>query len=167
MTTVYFICYGNLCRSPFAEKYAALRASELGLDGLRFDGAGIGATRGHPCPKPAVSAAKEVNVDLATHLAKHTEEIRPEPGDWVIAMDRFVFGSLASTLGAPLSEVKGPGGSRLELMTQSLSTDPKASRVDLDVPDPMGQGISTYRECYDLLSRAVDRLLERISAEQT
>lgn len=165
MKTVYFICYGNLCRSPFAEKYAVLKASELGLSGLRFDGAGIGATRGQTCPKPAITAAREVDVDLASHLAKHTEEIHPEPGDWVIAMDRFVFGSLASTLGAPLSEVTGPGGSSLELMMQSLTGDPEASRVGLDVPDPMGQGLATYRECYALLKRAVDRLLERISAE--
>jgi len=165
MKTVYFICYGNLCRSPFAEKYAVLRASDLGLVGLRFDGAGIGATRGQGCPKPAITAAREVGVDLTSHLAKHTEEIHPGPEDWVIAMDRFVFGSLASTLGSPLSEVEGPGGSHLELMMQSLAGDSETGTVGLDVPDPMGQGLAKYRESYALLTRAVDRLLGRISAE--
>jgi protein-tyrosine phosphatase len=163
MKTIYFVCYGNLCRSPFAEKYAAMRASELGLEAVRFDGAGIGATQGQPCPRPAITAAQEVDVDLTSHLAKHTEKIQPGPGDWVIAMDRFVFGSLARSLAIPLSEVKGPGDSRLELMMQSLAGDPGPSGVGLDVPDPMGQSVAAYRECYDLLMRAVDRLLERIT----
>jgi len=166
MPTLYFICYGNLCRSPFAEKYAALSASEPAHADWRFDGAGIGATRGHPCPKPAIAAAREVDVDLSSHLAKHTEEIHPGPEDWVIAMDRFVYGSLASTLGAPLSEVRGPGGSHLELMMHSLANDPATSSIGLDVPDPMGQGIASYRDCYALLIRAVDRLMRRISSEE-
>lgn len=165
MSTLYFICYGNLCRSPFAEKYAALAASKLGWTDWRFDGAGVGASRGRPCPKPAITAAREVGVDLSSHLAKHTEEIHPGPGDWIIAMDRFVFGSLASTLGAPLSEVKGPGDSHLELMMQSLAGDPESQQFGHDIPDPMGQSVASYRDCYALLIRAVDRLMERISEE--
>jgi len=163
MKTVYFICFGNICRSPFAEKYAVIAAAKLGLEGWDFNGAGIGATRGHPCPKPAIAAARELDVDLTTHLAKHTEEIHPGPTDRVIAMDRFVFGSLANTLGAPLSDVKGPGGSKLELMMQSLAGHPAAQGVGFDVPDPMGQSIASYRECYKLLQVAVDRFLERIT----
>jgi protein-tyrosine-phosphatase len=163
MKTVYFICYGNLCRSPFAEKYAVVAAARLGLEGWTFDGAGIGASSGQPCPKPAIVAARDVEVDLSTHLAKHTTEIHPDAGDWIIAMDRLVFGSLANTLGAPLSEVKGPGGAHLELMMQSMAGHADASSLGLDVPDPMGQGVAVYRECYELLQVTVDRLLERIS----
>ncbi len=166
MNTLYFICYGNLCRSPFADRYARIKAAEMGLEGWRMDGAGIGASRGQPCPKPALAAAKEVGVDLSVHLAKHTEEIQPGPQDWVIAMDRFVFGSLASSLGAPLSEVKGPGGSHLELMMHSLAGDPDTAGM-LDVPDPMGSGIGAYRSSYALLIRAVDRLLSRIAENQS
>lgn len=162
MPNVFFICYGNLCRSPFAHVYAAGKAAELGLRSLGFDSAGIGASRGQSCPKPAIVASGEVGVDLTAHMAKHSEEIHPGPEDWVIAMDRFVFGSLASNLGAPLADVKGPGGSRLELMMQSLAGDPETGDM-LDVPDPMGSGVPVYRECYALLIRAVDRLLERIA----
>lgn len=165
MPKLFFICYGNLCRSPFAHKYAAGKAAELGLDSLVVDSAGIGAARGQGCPKPAIVAAGEVGVDLSAHLAKHTEEIQPGADDWVIAMDRFVFGSLANNLGAPLAEVQGPGGSRLELMMQSVAGDPDYHNL-LDVPDPMGSGVGVYRECYALLMRAVDRLLERIADAQ-
>jgi protein-tyrosine phosphatase len=164
MSTIYFICFGNLCRSPFAQQYAIRQAEAQGLAELRFDGAGIGAVPGQTCPKPAIAAARELEVDLTGHLAKHTEEISPGPGDRVIAMDRFVFGSLASNLGVPLSEVKGPNGSRLELMMQSLAGDSETSHLGLDVPDPMGGGVPAYRDCYRLLARAVDRLLERIAA---
>jgi protein-tyrosine-phosphatase len=162
MTTVYFICYGNICRSPFAERYADLRGAELGL-GLVFDGAGIGATNGTGCPKPALVAARELGVDLSKHRAKHVSEISPAKGDLVIAMDRYVFGALADSLGTPLDQVRGPGGSRLELMMQSLADSGLEAGGGLDVPDPMGSGVSAYRDTYQLLTQAVDRLLARIA----
>jgi protein-tyrosine-phosphatase len=161
MTTVYFICYGNICRSPFAERYAELRGAELGLDDLVFDGGGVGATNGTRCPKPALAAAKELGVDLSKHRAKHVSEISPAKNDLVIAMDRYVFGALADSLGTPLDQVRGPGGSRLELMMQNLGG--LDAGTALDVPDPMGSGVAAYRDTYRLLIQAVDRLLERIS----
>jgi protein-tyrosine-phosphatase len=164
MSTVTFVCFGNLCRSPFAEKYAIEQAAAHGLAALRFDSAGIGAVAGQVCPKPAIVAARELAVDLTAHLAKHIEEISFDAGDRVIAMDRFVFGSLASNLGVPLSEVRGPNGSHLELMMHSLAGDPETSPLGLDIPDPMGGGVPAYRDCYRLLARAVDRLLARIAA---
>ncbi|MFH2007313.1 MAG: low molecular weight phosphatase family protein [bacterium] len=162
MPTVYFICYGNICRSPFAERYADLRAAELGCGELVFDGAGIGATNGTRCPKPALVAARELDVDLSRHRAKHVSEISPARNDIVIAMDRYVFGALADSLGSPLDQVRGPGGSRLELMTQSLAASGPEGGVGLDVPDPMGSGVAAYRDTYRLLAQAVEGLLRRI-----
>ena len=162
MKTVYFVCYGNLCRSPFAERYAALRAPEYGLDDIHYDGAGVGATPGTKCPKPGVTAAAELGVDLAPYRSKHTDDVSPGPDDWILAMDRYVFGALADTLGAPLSQVKGPGGARLELMMQSVAGDGEYRAVGLDVPDPMGSGVAAYRDVYRLLTGVVDRFLIRL-----
>ena len=162
MKTVYFVCYGNLCRSPFAERYAALHAPEHGLDDIHYDGAGVGATPGTRCPKPGVAAAAELGVDLAPYRAKHIDDVGPNPGDLIVAMDRYVFGAMADTLGAPLSQVRGPGGARLELMMQSVAGIAAFSSYGLDVPDPMGSGIGAYRDVYALLSQVVDRFLIRL-----
>lgn len=47
MSSVLFICSGNICRSPFAERYAAAQAVRRG-SGLTFASAGFEALEGYP-----------------------------------------------------------------------------------------------------------------------
>jgi protein-tyrosine phosphatase len=161
MPTVHFVCYGNICRSPYAEHYARRQAQSLGLAGWRFCSSGVGATAGTGTPKPGLRAAAERGVSLEAHRARRVAEVPPEPGDLVIAMDRYVFGELADHLGASLAEVRGPSGSTLSLLMQEIpGADPRA----LDIPDPMGQGVSAYQQSYGIISEAVDRLVARLIA---
>ncbi|MDY0000035.1 MAG: hypothetical protein RBU30_01930, partial [Polyangia bacterium] len=46
MPKIVFVCYGNICRSPFAEHYARKRYQELGLSHILFLSAGVGAVPG-------------------------------------------------------------------------------------------------------------------------
>jgi len=160
MPTLHFVCYGNICRSPFAEYYARLRAEKLGLSGWRFTSSGVGASPGTGTPKPGLTAAREHGVDLAAHRARRVADDAPSAEDVVIAMDRYVFGVLAENMGTTLADVQGPGGSTLRLMMQELVAPGSA---DLDVPDPMGQGVSAYQTSYAVLVEAVDALLDRLA----
>jgi protein-tyrosine phosphatase len=162
-----FICYGNICRSPFAERYAAQRLAAHGLaDRVYVDSAGIGAVSGQPSTKPAVAAAKELGVDLAPHRAKRMDELVLPPETLLVAMDRLVFGSLIVGQAATLEAARGPEGARLDLMMRFLAGTDEARQHGLDVPDPMGEGVSAYRRVYGLLQVAVDALLERLSLER-
>jgi protein-tyrosine phosphatase len=159
MTTTYFICYGNICRSPFAEHYARARASSLGTKQLAFGSGGIGAVAGMSSTKPAQTAALELGVDLSKHQARPLDALPLEPGDLLIAMDRHVFGVLATSLTSPLKDVKGPKGTSLLLMMQPLLRAGAPPELGLDIPDPMGEGVGSYRKVYRLLIEAVDALL--------
>lgn len=161
MPTVHFVCYGNICRSPYAEHYARRQAQAHGLDGWRFSSSGVGATPGTGTPKPGLRAAAERGVSLEVHRARRVAEVPPEPGDLVIAMDRYVFGALADHLGASLADVRGPSGSTLSLLMQEIAN---ADSRELDVPDPMGQGVSAYQQSYEIISEAVDQLIGRLVA---
>jgi len=161
-----FICYGNICRSPFAERYAALRLGAHGLsDRVYVDSAGVGAVSGQPSTKPAVQAAKELGVDLAPHRAKRMEDLVLPPDSLLIAMDRMVFGALLTGQAATLEAARGPGGARLDLMMKSLTGTDEGRQHGLDVPDPMGEGVGSYRRVYALLQVAVDALLERMARD--
>ena len=162
MRTIFFICYGNICRSPFAERYATLRSESLGLTEVVFDSAGVGASLGQACPKAGVRAAALFEVDLSPHRAKPMEEIHPGPKDLLIAMDRFVFGALALSLAGTLDSVRGPGGARLQSMMQFLQGTPTGDHVGPDVPDPIGGSVAAYRASYEILTSAVDRFLEQL-----
>lgn len=164
MPIAYFICYGNICRSPFAEHYARKAAPGAGLSGWSFGSAGIGATPGLGSPKPALVAADRLGVDLRPHRALHVDDLRVDPQDLLVAMDRHVFGQLATGLASRLEETRGPGGAALRLMMQELAEPGAGARPVLDVPDPMGLGVPAYEASYALLVRAVDRLLARLAA---
>lgn len=164
MLTVHFVCYGNICRSPFAEHYARRRAEALGLRGVRFSSSGVGATAGAGTPKPGLRAASQRGIPLDSHRARQISEAPPQRGDLVIAMDRYVFGVLADSLSARLADVHGPAGSTLSLLMQEL---PDADPHALDVPDPMGQGVAAYERSYEIISEAVDALLPRLSRRQS
>ena len=163
MSRLLFICYGNICRSPFAEVYARQRAKELGLAEIVADSAGIGATPGTPSPNNAIKAARELGVDLRTHRAKLLRDLNIESTDQVIAMDRYVFGNVAESLGPTLDTVKGPAGSHLTLMMQATDDAELRSDYGLDIPDPMGGPVSDYQKTYRLLMQTVDALLENLS----
>lgn len=64
-----FLCLGNICRSPFAERYARRRLQERGGDDLAVDSAGVGEISGRSSPRRAVEAARKRDVDLTGHTS--------------------------------------------------------------------------------------------------
>ena len=77
-------------------------------------------------------------------------------------MDRHVFGELAEQIGTTLAEVKGPGGAPVRLLMQELIDPSAPGPIALDVPDPMGLDVRSYLSSYELISSAIDRMLERL-----
>lgn len=162
MHTMVFVCYGNICRSPFAEHYARKRFSERGISEWAFRSAGVGAVPGAPSPKAALQAAARLGVDLGPHRALHVRDLQIVKDDLLIAMDRHVFGELAEQIGTTLAEVRGPGGAPVRLLMQELIDPSAPGLIALDVPDPMGLDVRSYLSSYELISRAIDRMLERL-----
>lgn len=64
-----FLCLGNICRSPFAERYARRRLEAHGIDDLAVDSAGLGEASGRASPPLAVEAAHSHDVDLSSHTS--------------------------------------------------------------------------------------------------
>ncbi|HEX4735961.1 MAG TPA: low molecular weight protein-tyrosine-phosphatase [Allosphingosinicella sp.] len=88
MTSVLFVCLGNICRSPLAEAAFRAEAGRLGLD-VHIDSAGTGDWHsGEPPDRRAVAAAKRNGIDIA-HL--RARQVRPEDFerfDHIVALDR-------------------------------------------------------------------------------
>lgn len=48
MSHLVFVCTGNVCRSPFAERLSTAMFADAGLTGWKFSSLGTGALEGHP-----------------------------------------------------------------------------------------------------------------------
>lgn len=118
MTSVLFVCLGNICRSPLAEGALREEAARLGLD-LTIDSAGTGNWHAGEPPDPrAIAVARRNGVDITGQRAR---QVRPDDFfdfDRIIALDHQNLADLralapdgaAARLGLLLDHVPGREG---------------------------------------------------------
>jgi len=114
---ILICCYGNICRSPYAEALL-MRA----LQQARFDrnwivrSAGVGAQPGAPAARGMVEAAVERGVDLTGHRARRLTADMAREADVLVALDEVVeaeIGILAGDVAVVIWPVDDPyGGTR-------------------------------------------------------
>ncbi len=137
---VLAVCTGNICRSPFAERYLRRLAAVGGVE-LRASSAGTHACPGTRATPEARLAASEFGVDLDGHRARSLLLQDLEDASLVLAMT--------------------PSHARLlEPMFLSMPPDLRPRIEVFDVPDPFGRGLERYRDCYAKLASLLDRWFE-------
>jgi len=76
---ILFLCTGNSCRSQMAEGWAR----HLKGDALEPYSAGV---EPHGMNERAVRAMAEAGVDISSHHAKHVDELKDVPFDYVVTV---------------------------------------------------------------------------------
>lgn len=149
---IIFLCLGNICRSPMAERYARARLAETGAS-VTVDSAGFVEREGRRSPPDAVAAAAARGVDLADHRSSSLSGRTLAAGDVVFVMDVRNYRDLARTFGsvdagvyflAPLAREDGR----------------------FEIPDPQGRGPEAFERAYDDVTAAVDALVAAVAAAQ-
>ncbi len=73
MTAVVFVCWGNICRSPMAERVARGRAAEEGLTGVTFSSSGVSdEEHGGPIDARAQRVLARAGYSTGGHRAHQT-----------------------------------------------------------------------------------------------
>jgi len=84
---ILFVCTGNTCRSPMAEKLAAKMLERLNLgDNIQVMSAGLAALPGEPASSGAFEALRRDGVDLSDHRAKQLTKRMVEEADLILTM---------------------------------------------------------------------------------
>ncbi len=124
MTSILFVCLGNICRSPLAEAAFRAEAERLGLD-VQIDSAGTGDWHaGEPPDRRAIAAAKRNGVDISHLRARQVRLEDFDRFDHIVALDRDNLRDLQRLQ---------PSGSKARL---SLLLDHVEGRVGQAVADP-------------------------------
>ena len=89
MTSVLFVCLGNICRSPLAEGSFAHLVHEAGLEGqITYDSAGNGAWHEGDPPDPrAVNIAAQNNIDISNQKSRPMQVSDFTHFDLILCMD--------------------------------------------------------------------------------
>lgn len=88
MTSILFVCLGNICRSPPAEGALREAAARRGIDVI-IDSAGTGNWHaGEPPDSRAMAAARKVGVDISSQRARQVAVEDFHQFDEIVALDR-------------------------------------------------------------------------------
>ncbi|TPV96442.1 MAG: low molecular weight phosphotyrosine protein phosphatase [Myxococcales bacterium FL481] len=159
-TSVLFVCYANVCRSPLAEGVFRHFVGRRGLDGaLTIDSAGTSAFVGSEPHPLSVSIARQHGIELQGVSRQLVRDDLFE-FDHIVVMDRAnerAVAKLEQTAFAP-----GQRASATIRLLRQLST-PTARGSALDVPDPIAGGPSHYAYCYELIERGCLALLDELA----
>lgn len=156
MTSVLFVCLGNICRSPTAEGVMRHLVAEAGLqDQVEIDSAGTGDWHiGHAADARSAEAAAKRGIELTSRARQVTPEDL-DRFDHVVAMDRSNLSDLRAMAGTPEQEAK------LSLLREF---DPDSvAAADLEVPDPYYGGAQGFERVLDVVEAGCRGLLEEIS----
>ncbi len=155
MTSVLFVCMGNICRSPTAEGVfrELLQAEGLG-EAMRVDSAGTHAYHIDEAPDfRAQAVALERGIDLSTLRARQVTTKDFLQFDHLVAMDRENLSRLESLRPAD-------AGAVLHLL---MGFAPEGTPEE--VPDPYYGGEQDYVYAFELIHAGATGLLAALRAD--
>ncbi len=150
MVEVIFVCWGNICRSPMAERVARGWAERAGLDGVRFTSAGTSTEElGEPIDARARRVLARAGYSSGGHRAHQITAAEIRDADLVVAME-----------GLHLSRMRRlvPDADNLALLTDF---DPDAEPGS-GVPDPWYGSADGFNGTLASIEAAMPGVLDRV-----
>lgn len=146
---VCFVCTGNICRSPIAEKILVSELAAAGLsDRVRVTSAGTGAWHvGEPMDERAADVLAGNGYDTK-HVARQVDS-EVLGADLIVALDGGHLSALRRTVPEP---------DRVRLLR---SFDPDAGD-DAEVPDPYYGGPDGFVQVVAMIRAAMPGLVEHV-----
>ena len=152
---VLFVCTGNTCRSPMAERIFQKLLSEklrcstdkLPEQGVQILSAGMAAFPGGKPSREAVEILSRHGIDLSNHSSQPLSERLVRHADLILAMTQAHMNSLLS---------QWPDAAGRSFLIRS-------DRQDID--DPIGQPIGAYQHCADEIAAALRPWVDKVAAE--
>lgn len=184
MSTVLFICTGNLCRSPTASALLASRLASADSD-ICVDSAGL-LDLGAQSPPEVITAGLPLGVDLSGHRGRQVTPADIRGADLILGMTRGHVrevvtmdpGAWSRTFTLPeivrRGRAVGPRGVGQSLDEWLIFVHQGRRTVDLqgksakdDIDDPLGGSARKYRASAESIAGLVDELARLVWPDPT
>jgi len=140
--TIYFLCHGNICRSPFAERYL----NNVVDSNITASSAGFYSQPNRTSPLNAIEAATAYNVDLTSHQSAVVDEPTVAKADLIFVMDYENLYRFTQEFPEEREKVF--------LIGEVTNTD------KIHISDPYGEDPEVFDRAYDEISQIIDELVE-------
>ncbi len=148
---VVFVCWGNICRSPMAERVAEKMAAERGLTGVEFSSAATSQEElGAPMDDRAARVLRRHGYRADAHRAHRITRDEIESADLVLAMEDIHVRKMLAI---------DPGATNLRLLTDFDRDAEPGSGID----DPWYGSAAGFERTLASVEAAVPGVLDHIS----
>lgn len=146
---VMFICTGNICRSAMAHKMLEKKAKEENKD-IEVYSCGVFAEDGDVPTYEGIDVMREYGIDLSKHRATNIRNSNIKDMDVILCATNSHKNNVISMY----PELK----EKVYTMKEYAGYDKK----DIDIKDPWGYGIATYRMCAAEIEECINEYIRRI-----
>ena len=148
---ILMVCLGNICRSPLAHGLLDKKIKDNHLP-WEVDSAGTGSYHIGDLPDPrSIDIAKQHNLDITYQRARQFKPDDLQTFDLIYAMDLSNYNNILSH-----AETESQQDKVHLILNESY---PGENR---EVPDPYYGGDQGFKNVYDMLDQATDKLISRL-----
>lgn len=140
LKSVLFVCTGNTCRSPMAERFFSLLSRDAGLS-VTAASAGTRAAIGMPLSRGAAAVFAERGIGPVDHRARRVDKALLDAVEAVYVMERAHRDELLKSF--------PDAASKLFVLREAAGLEPA------DVEDPVGADAAQYRACAASIEEAL------------
>lgn len=146
-----FVCWGNICRSPMAERIARQWASDEGLDVDIVSAGTTSEEEGHSMDRRARAVLDREGIDSSNHIARRITASQIRDADWVIAAEPMHLDQLRRMV---------PDADNLHLISDF---DPEAAAGE-PLPDPWYGTDEGFDDTLAAIRQAMPGIMDAIRA---
>jgi protein-tyrosine phosphatase len=148
MTKILMVCLGNICRSPLAE---GILKSKIKNNSVFVDSAGTGAYHvGEKPDRRSITIANVNEIDITDQRARAFTVRDFKEFDYIFVMDNSNRKNVLSLARNDNDKIK------VKLILNEVFPN-----ENLDVPDPYYGGEYGFKNVYNMLDQACDKIVEK------
>jgi protein-tyrosine phosphatase len=154
--SILYVCKGNICRSPFAERLTKKKIEKGSNAFLTIRSAGIDTTVKNPPPKEAIDSAKNFGISMDDHRAQRLTQKLISGSDMIVVMEVKHLKQLEEAF---------PGSKGRCFLLSMFSHDQRrwgSYYSQYNIADPYGKNKDQFTLCYEIIEMHINNLLLEI-----
>ncbi|MDO5556067.1 MAG: low molecular weight protein arginine phosphatase [Clostridia bacterium] len=149
MKKIMFICTGNICRSAMAHQMIIKKLKEQNKNAEIYS-CGIFAQNGDIPTKEAIETMEEYEINLKSHRATNIKNSDIKNMDIILCATTAHKNNVVTMY------------PQLKNKIFTIKEYAGYPQNDLDIKDPWGYAIQTYRNCAKEIEKCLDKIIENL-----